>query len=83
MNARVCPGSMLLTAEIQRLVREEGLGYGATVRPDGSPPLSPKGTLSVVDEQHLAFVNLASPHTVAKGGCGGWRNLTSRGSDCV
>jgi uncharacterized protein len=25
----------------------------------------PKGTLSVVDEEHLAFVHLASPHTVA------------------
>jgi hypothetical protein len=56
---------VLLTAEIQRLVRREGLGFVATVRPDGSPALSPKGTLSVVDAQHLAFVNLASPHTVA------------------
>ena len=56
---------MLLTAEIRRLVRQEGLGFVATVRPDGSPALSPKGTLSVVDERHLAFVNLASPHTVA------------------
>lgn len=54
-----------MTAEIWRLVRQEGLGFVATVRPDGSPALSPKGTLSVVDEQHLAFVNLASPHTVA------------------
>jgi hypothetical protein len=61
----MCTGRVLLTAEIQRLVREEGLGFVATVRPDGSPALSPKGTLSVVDEEHLAFVNLASPHTVA------------------
>jgi hypothetical protein len=56
---------VLLTTDIQRLVRQEGLGFVATVRPDGSPALSPKGTLSVVDEEHLAFVNLASPHTVA------------------
>ncbi|MGH3959486.1 MAG: pyridoxamine 5'-phosphate oxidase family protein [Mycobacterium sp.] len=54
-----------MTTDIQRLVRQEGLGFVATVRPDGSPALSPKGTLSVVDEEHLAFVHLASPHTVA------------------
>lgn len=61
----MCTGRVLLTAEIQRLVRQEGLGFVATVRPDGSPALSPKGTLSVVDDEHLAFLNLASPHTVA------------------
>lgn len=65
----MCTGRVLLTADIQRLVRQEGLGFVATVRPDGSPALSPKGTLSVVDEEHLAFVHLASPHTVANLRC--------------
>ncbi|MGH9096861.1 MAG: pyridoxamine 5'-phosphate oxidase family protein, partial [Acidimicrobiales bacterium] len=38
---------------MQRLVQEQGLGFVATVRPDGTPALSPKGTTSVWDDDHL------------------------------
>ena len=34
----------ILTEDMKRLVREQGLGFYATVCEDGSPNLSPKGT---------------------------------------
>ena len=56
--------SMELTEDMQRVVREQGLGFVATVRADGTPALSPKGTTSVWDASHLVFLHLHSPHTV-------------------
>jgi uncharacterized protein len=55
---------MQLTDDMQRIVREHGLGFVATVRPDGTPALSPKGTTCVWDAEHLVFLHLHSPHTV-------------------
>ena len=55
----------ILTEEMQRLVRHIRLGYVATVCPDGSPNLSPKGTTTVWDDDHLVFADLHSPQTVA------------------
>jgi predicted pyridoxine 5'-phosphate oxidase superfamily flavin-nucleotide-binding protein len=55
----------ILTTEMQRVVEEQRLGFVATVCPDGSPNLSPKGTTAVWDGDHLAFANIASPRTVA------------------
>ena len=54
-----------LTEDMQRVVREQSLGFVATVRPDGTPAVSPKGTTSVWDDTHLVFLDLCSPHTVA------------------
>jgi predicted pyridoxine 5'-phosphate oxidase superfamily flavin-nucleotide-binding protein len=59
-----------LTADMQRVVRGQRLGYVATVCPDGTPNLSPKGTLTVWDDDHLVFLDIRSPRTVA--------NLTQR-----
>ncbi|MGA8542347.1 MAG: pyridoxamine 5'-phosphate oxidase family protein [Thermoplasmata archaeon] len=53
-----------LTAEIQKFVRNERLGYVATVSADGSPNLSPKGSLTVWDERRLMFADVESPHTI-------------------
>jgi predicted pyridoxine 5'-phosphate oxidase superfamily flavin-nucleotide-binding protein len=50
---------------MRRVVREQSLGFVATVRPDGTPALSPKGTTSVWDDTHLVFLDLCSPHTIA------------------
>jgi hypothetical protein len=58
-------GDMRLSEEMQRLVREQGLGFVATVRPDGTPALSPKGTTSVWGDEQLVFLHLHSPGTVA------------------
>jgi hypothetical protein len=58
-----------LTDDMQRVVREQALGFVATVRADGTPAVSPKGTTSVWDDTHLVFLDLCSPGTIA--------NLTS------
>ncbi len=50
---------------MQRLVLEQRLGYHATVCPDGTPNLSPKGTTSVWDDDHLFFAEIRSPRTLA------------------
>ena len=55
----------MLDDDMQRVVREQRLGYVATVCPDGTPNLSPKGTTAVWDDQHLVFLDIASPGTVA------------------
>jgi SAM-dependent methyltransferase len=44
---------------------EQGLGFVATVCSDGTPNLSPKGTTTVWDDDHLVFADLASPGTMA------------------
>jgi predicted pyridoxine 5'-phosphate oxidase superfamily flavin-nucleotide-binding protein len=55
----------ILTADMQRVVREQQLGFIATVCPDGTPNLSPKGTTRVWDGDHLVFADICSPGTVA------------------
>lgn len=54
----------VLTEAMQALVRQQRLGFVATVAPDGSPNVSPKGSLAVWDESHLIFADVDSPHTV-------------------
>lgn len=54
----------ILTVEMQHLVRTQRLCYAATVCPDGTPNLSPKGTITVWDDYHLVFADIASPGTV-------------------
>ncbi|HYM90510.1 MAG TPA: pyridoxamine 5'-phosphate oxidase family protein, partial [bacterium] len=44
--------------------REQRLGYIATVCPDGTPNLSPKGTTTVWDDDHLLFADICSPGTL-------------------
>jgi hypothetical protein len=55
----------ILTEDMQRIVREQRLGFVATVCPDGTPNLSPKGTTTVWDDDHLVFADIHSPGTVA------------------
>ena len=55
----------LLTADMKRVVEEQRLGFVATVCPDGTPNLSPKGTTTVWDDDHLVFANIRSPGTLA------------------
>jgi len=47
-----------------RMIAELRLCYVATVTPDGRPNLSPKGSLRVVDGDHLAFADIMSPQTM-------------------
>ncbi|HKV44311.1 MAG TPA: pyridoxamine 5'-phosphate oxidase family protein [bacterium] len=55
----------ILTEEMKRVVREQRLGFVATVCPDGTPNLSPKGTTAVWDDDHLVFAEIRSPGTLA------------------
>ena len=55
----------MLTADMKRIVEEQRLGFVATVCPDGTPNLSPKGTTTVWDDDHLIFANIRSPGTIA------------------
>ena len=50
---------------MKRVVREQRLGFYATVCDDGTPNLSPKGTTYVLDDDHLFFADVRSPQTVA------------------
>ena len=61
-----------LTEDMRRLVREQRLGFHATVDEDGTPNLSPKGTTGVWDDDHLFFVDVRSPRTVANVRRGSW-----------
>ena len=55
----------ILTDDMKRIVSEQRLGFVATVCPDGTPNLSPKGTTAVWDDDHLVFANIRSPGTLA------------------
>jgi predicted pyridoxine 5'-phosphate oxidase superfamily flavin-nucleotide-binding protein len=55
----------ILTADMKRLVGEQKLGFVATVNADGTPNLSPKGTMQVLDDDHLMFADIRSPGTIA------------------
>ena len=50
--------------EIKNFVNFEKLGYVATVSYDGTPNLSPKGTISILDDSRLVFANIRSPQTI-------------------
>src|SRR6185436_10667644 len=54
-----------LTDEMKRVVERQRLGFVATVCADGTPNVSPKGTISVLDDDHLMFADIRSPGTVA------------------
>ena len=55
----------ILTDDMKRVVRQQRLAFVATVNADNTPNLSPKGTITVWDDDHLAFANIRSPGTVS------------------
>src|SRR5690242_4175022 len=55
----------ILTAAMKRMLDEQRLGFVATVCPDGTPNLSPKGTTIAWDDDHLVFADIHSPGTIA------------------
>ena len=64
VNVRdVNSGQVLWSCSLDYYVR--CLGFVATVCPDGTPNLSPKGTTAVWDDDHLVFANIRSPGTLA------------------
>ena len=55
----------ILTPAMKRMLDEQRLGFVATVCPDGTPNLSPKGTTAAWDDDHLVFADIHSPGTTA------------------
>jgi predicted pyridoxine 5'-phosphate oxidase superfamily flavin-nucleotide-binding protein len=55
--------SVKLTADMQQVLNEQRLGFVASVCEDGTPNLSPKGTTTVWDEEHIVFaeINVVDP----------------------
>jgi predicted pyridoxine 5'-phosphate oxidase superfamily flavin-nucleotide-binding protein len=60
----------MITTAMRALVDRQRLGFVATVNADGTPNLSPKGTVLVWDDEHLLWVDIRSPRTI--------RNLRER-----
>lgn len=54
----------ILTKEMQDAVGAIRLCFAATASPEGEPNVSPKGSLCVWDDDHLAFADIASPQTI-------------------
>ena len=54
-----------LTDDMCAVIEAAHLAFVATVTPDGMPNLSPKGTLRPWDDDHLFFLDIASPKTRA------------------
>jgi len=54
----------ILATVVKEFVSRQKLGFVATVCSDGTPNLSPKGTVIVWDDDHLAFLDICSPGTV-------------------
>lgn len=54
-----------IDTDMRRIVGSAKLAFVATVGPDGSPNVSPKGSVRVFDDEHLVFMDIDSPRTVA------------------
>lgn len=54
----------MLSADMVRVVREQRLGFVATVNADGTPNVSPKATFVVLDDATLGFGDIRSPGTI-------------------
>ena len=55
----------LITPDMRAVIQSAHLCFAATVTPDGRPNLSPKGTIRVWDDDHIFFLDIASPGTRA------------------
>ena len=53
----------MITEAHRDLIEEVGLCYVASASADGAPNVSPKGSIAVLDEDHLVFAEIMSPHT--------------------
>jgi len=55
----------VLTDQMKQTIGRVRLGFVATVCADGTPNVSPKGTVCVLDDDHLMFADINSPGTIA------------------
>lgn len=55
----------IIDQDMRDIIERAMLAFVATVCDDGSPDLSPKGSVRVYDGENLVFMDIASTHTVA------------------
>ncbi|MFQ6024995.1 MAG: pyridoxamine 5'-phosphate oxidase family protein [Nitrosopumilaceae archaeon] len=53
-----------ISNEIKNFLEQQKLGFVATVSPDGTPNVSPKGTILAWNENHIVFADIKSPQTM-------------------
>lgn len=54
----------ILSAEAKALIQDTHPGFIATASAAGRPNVSPKGSLRVLDDEHVLFADIHSPNTV-------------------
>lgn len=54
----------VITDDMKNLLQTQKLGYVATVSPDNTPNVSPKGTIIPYDDEQLVFADIKSPQTM-------------------
>ena len=54
-----------LSEEAKKIISEVQPALIATASKDGKPNVSPKGSFQVLDDEHVAFADIASPRTMA------------------
>ncbi len=54
-----------LTDEMKKVISESFPAFVATASKTGKPNVSPKGSLQILDDEHVAFAEMASPNTLA------------------
>ena len=56
---------MKMSDEVKKAVAECSPALVATANKDGQPNVSAKGSLQVIDDEHLVFADIRSPRTIA------------------
>jgi uncharacterized protein len=55
----------MLSEEAKALIKDTHPGFIATASKAGRPNVSPKGSLRVLDDEHVVFADIHSPNTIA------------------
>ena len=56
---------VIISNELKQFIENQKLGYVATVSPDNTPNVSPKGTIIVWNQDKLVFADIKSPNTIS------------------
>jgi len=54
-----------LSEDVKRIIAATQPAFIATASKNGKPNVSPKGSFKVLDDEHVAFAEIASPNTIA------------------
>ncbi len=55
----------MISEEIKNFIKQQKLGFVSTVSPDGTPNVSPKGTILAWGDSYVVFADIKSPQTIA------------------